>query len=249
MDNKEDINNIDTQKAYYVNVAKRLKELRLAKGLTTKEAADMLDVSEQQYLNYETATYTTREEMIPTTSIAKMAVVYNVSFSYMAGLSDSKVSSTTNPPKPGTLDSIVDIISAKTRMDFKLMQNKVVLLSLLVGLLLYTALGFSKFLPVSITSHIHHLNSALWQSSILAILVMVLVSAFLNVSFLTYIAAFWGIRSIIGIIYIIFFTPLSHPTSSKIDRAILYLVVLVLTIAYVQWLKRVKNKHMKMGKN
>lgn len=63
----------------------RLKEARLAAGLTQEEAAAQLNTHQYQIHKYETG----KQE--PTFARAiDLAILYNVSLDYLAGLSDQK---------------------------------------------------------------------------------------------------------------------------------------------------------------
>lgn len=62
----------------------RIKELRKQKGMTAKELADMLGISQSMLTNYENGSSTPREYTI----WKKLSELFNVSVSYLMGLTD-----------------------------------------------------------------------------------------------------------------------------------------------------------------
>lgn len=63
--------------------AKRLKELRLEKGLTQQKIAENLGVKQQSYARYECAT---GEPSLQT--LIKLTKIFDVSSDYLLGISD-----------------------------------------------------------------------------------------------------------------------------------------------------------------
>lgn len=64
-------------------LGKRLKELRIASGLTQKQLADILGINSVTYLHYE------KEQREPPLSLlADMAKFFDVSVDYLLGLTD-----------------------------------------------------------------------------------------------------------------------------------------------------------------
>ncbi|MGN1066865.1 MAG: helix-turn-helix domain-containing protein [Candidatus Fimimonas sp.] len=63
--------------------AVRLKELRLEKGFTQQQIAEMLDIRQQSYTRYE---YGTGEPSLDT--LVKIAKIFDVSTDYLLGLCD-----------------------------------------------------------------------------------------------------------------------------------------------------------------
>lgn len=63
--------------------ATRLKELRLEKGYTQQQIAQMLNIKQQSYIRYE---YGTGEPSLDT--LAKLATIYEVTTDYLLGLTD-----------------------------------------------------------------------------------------------------------------------------------------------------------------
>ncbi len=66
---------------------KRLIELRKEKGVSQNDIALLLETTQQQISKYETE----RQEM-PIRHLIKLAVFYNISIDYIAGLTDNKKS-------------------------------------------------------------------------------------------------------------------------------------------------------------
>ena len=66
-----------------VFLGKNLKELRIERGYTQKQVADMLNINSVTYLHYE------KDQREPPLSLlADMAKFYEVSVDYLLGLSD-----------------------------------------------------------------------------------------------------------------------------------------------------------------
>lgn len=64
-------------------LGKRLKELRIASGLTQKQLAELLGINSVTYLHYE------KEQREPPLSLlADMAKFFDVSVDYLLGLTD-----------------------------------------------------------------------------------------------------------------------------------------------------------------
>ncbi|MBO5328474.1 MAG: helix-turn-helix transcriptional regulator [Clostridia bacterium] len=64
-------------------LGKRLKELRLEKGLSQKQVADALRLHSVTYLHYEKA-----QREPPLNVLAMMAIYFDVSTDYLLGLKD-----------------------------------------------------------------------------------------------------------------------------------------------------------------
>lgn len=64
-------------------VYKRLKDLREDKEMTQTDIAKILGTSQKQYSRWETG-----ESEIPFHNIIKLAIFYNVSIDYIAGIKD-----------------------------------------------------------------------------------------------------------------------------------------------------------------
>lgn len=67
-----------------MDYTKRLKELRVKKGLYQRDIAEMIGTSQKQYSRYETGT-----EM-PYSLLVKLSNFYEVSTDYMLGKTDIK---------------------------------------------------------------------------------------------------------------------------------------------------------------
>lgn len=63
----------------------RLRDLREDKDLFQKDIAQVLETSQKQYSRWETG-----EQELPMHNFVKLAVFYNVSLDYIAGLTNSK---------------------------------------------------------------------------------------------------------------------------------------------------------------
>ena len=63
----------------------RLRDLREDKELLQKDIAQVLSTSQKQYSRWETG-----EQELPMHNFVKLAVFYNVSLDYIAGLTNSK---------------------------------------------------------------------------------------------------------------------------------------------------------------
>ena len=61
----------------------RLRELRVASGLTQRELADKLEMLQPQYFRYEQGT-----RDLPTALLIRLAELYGVSVDYILGLTD-----------------------------------------------------------------------------------------------------------------------------------------------------------------
>ena len=64
-------------------LGERLKELRVAMGLTQKQVAEMLNINSVTYLHYEKA-----QREPPLTLLADMSKFFDVSADYLLGLKD-----------------------------------------------------------------------------------------------------------------------------------------------------------------
>lgn len=64
---------------------KRLKDLREDHDYKQKDIANLLDISQQYYSQYELGKYT-----MPIELLIKLAKYYNVSLDYLVGLTNSK---------------------------------------------------------------------------------------------------------------------------------------------------------------
>ena len=63
----------------------RLRDLREDKDLLQKDIAQVLETSQKQYSRWETG-----EQELPMHNFVKLAVFYDVSLDYIAGLTNSK---------------------------------------------------------------------------------------------------------------------------------------------------------------
>jgi len=67
------------------NFSKNLKEVRMQKGLSQKQMAELLGVSYRTYQNYELMTREPKLEIL-----IRIADLYNVSLDYLVGRTDKK---------------------------------------------------------------------------------------------------------------------------------------------------------------
>lgn len=95
-------------------VSSRLLKLRLAKGLKQKEVAEVIGVSERAYCSYEIGT---RDPA--TSTVVKLAGLYDVSTDYLLGVSDvPQRSSKSETNFQGILAKIFFEISDETKAEF-----------------------------------------------------------------------------------------------------------------------------------
>ena len=64
-----------------MNINERMKEARIERGITQKEIAEKLNMTQQQYGLYETG-----KRDIPALKIKELAEIYNISADYLLGL-------------------------------------------------------------------------------------------------------------------------------------------------------------------
>lgn len=87
----------------YVNMfAQRLEKLRLEKGLTHQEMADMLGITRQAYGNYESGK---REPDFKT--LDKLADFFNVSLDYLLGKSPHRSGPNQYEPTPAEIEDVI----------------------------------------------------------------------------------------------------------------------------------------------
>lgn len=87
----------------YVNMfAQRLEKLRLEKGLTHQEMADMLGITRQAYGNYESGK---REPDFKT--LDKLADFFNVSLDYLLGKSPHRSAPNQYEPTPAEIEDVI----------------------------------------------------------------------------------------------------------------------------------------------
>ena len=140
--------------------------------------------------------------------------------------------------KENNKNIFINILSSTTRLDFRLLQNKIVAFVLFVGLLGVMGISILKWFPINVAYNTYLLT---YQYVLFSIIVATIVSVFLEVSFLTYLASFLMFLGVATSLWINLFGTIFNSGNKVVTRIIIYSVSAVLTFAYIQWLKKTKK--------